>query len=177
MNNQPTSRFAPYTVSFFILLAAMVPSFSTALEADKKQELVWSADGSSRMSITGETRFLEMSENVKMTQGTLQISGDEATIEYNISTNEILKVTVIGNPVHYQQQLNSDDGVVTGSSKTISLYTDEDDGSTVVELIGEAIIESPTSNIMCNAIVYIADQDLIREAPGPCTGVFNSSAQ
>ncbi len=163
--------------SLAISLSFWMASVSTAFESDKDQELEFSADGDSKMITVEGIRIIEMSNNVIITQGTLQISGDEATIEYNIAASEVSKVIVIGNPVRYQQQLSSDDGLAKGSSKTITLYTDEDDGSEIVELIGEAVIESPNSNFACHSIVYIADQDLIREAAGPCSGVFNSPTE
>lgn len=158
-----------------LILPAVLPAMILALETDSEQELLWSADGDSRMRIADGIRFVEMSNNVKITQGTLDIRGDAATIEYNISNNEVSKVTVTGNPVYYQQQLDSSTEPVKGSSNSLSFYTDAVDGTTIIELIGEAIIESPTSNLKCSSIIYIADLDLIREAPGPCSGVFNAT--
>jgi lipopolysaccharide transport protein LptA len=177
MHKQQTKQFFAQLAYGTILLASLIATPSTALESDKEQELVWSADGDSRMRTDGGTRFVEMSNNVKISQGSLKVSGNEAIIEYNIADNEVIKVTVMGSPVHYQQQLDSNEELVHGSSRSISFYTEEDDGSTIVELIGEAVVISPNSNIKCSSIIYIADQDLIREAPGPCTGVFNSVNQ
>ena len=171
MHQQKTSYSSPRLMASIITFSCLIIGNAASLESDKAQELLWSADGDSRMSIQGGMRLVEMSNNVKITQGTLLIQGDAATIEYSISDNEVRKVTVVGSPVTYQQQLDSSDEPVKGSSNTISFYSDEGDGSTVVELIGEAVIESPSSNLKCSAIVYIADQDLIREAPGPCSGV------
>ncbi len=173
------SKPAINKLSFFLAipLSLWMASVSTALESDKVQELEFSADGDSRMSTAEGTRIIEMSNNVIITQGSLRISGDEATIKYNIATSEVSKVIVTGNPARYQQQPGSTDGLAKGSSKTITLYTDESDGSDIVELTGEAVIESSDSNFACHSIVYIADQDLIREAAGPCSGVFNSPTE
>ncbi|MEX0963592.1 MAG: LptA/OstA family protein [Pseudohongiellaceae bacterium] len=173
MNRQQTNRFALLMAAFS--LVGPLQTVSSALETDKNQEMLWSADGDSRMSIENGVRLVEMSDNVIITQGTLEIRGDAATIEYNISNNAVSRVTVTGSPAYYQQQLDSSDAPVKGSSRTLSFYSDEIDGTTVIELIGEAVIESPTANLRCSAIVYIAEQDLIREAPGPCSGVFNST--
>lgn len=162
-------------MSMTLALIALLSHALVALETDKDQELLWSADGDSRMSIVNGIRIVEMSNNVVITQGTLEIRGDAATIEYNISNNEVSKVTVTGSPAYYKQQLDSSDDPVQGSSNSLSFYTDSLDGNTVIELVGEAVIESPTSNLRCSAIVYISEQDLIREAPGPCSGVFNST--
>jgi len=149
---------------------ALVALPCLALESDRQQEVQWSSDGGSTMRIEGNTRILELTDNVRVTQGTLQITGDEATFEYDVETSELLRVTVQGQPVNYQQQLNSGGAQVTGSSKTLRYFQDDDDAGTVLELIGEAVIASPDTTMNCAAIVYLADQDLIREAEGPCQG-------
>ena len=174
MNKQQISGSSPLRLTA-IIIGCLSSTSSFSLEADKDQELLFSADGGSHMSIEGDIRLMEMSDNVIITRGTMVIRGDTATIESIISSGEVSKVTVLGTPVYYEQQLDSNDEPVKGSSNSISFYTDESDGSSVVELIGEAVIESPTSNFKCSAIVYIAEQDLIRDTQGPCSGAFNTS--
>ena len=173
MNKQQISGSSPLRLAV-IIIGCLSSTSSISLEADKDQELLFSADGGSHMSIEGDIRLMEMSDNVIITRGTMVIRGDTATIESIISSGEVSKVTVLGTPVYYEQQLDSNDEPVKGSSNSISFYTDADDGSSVVELIGEAVIESPTSNFKCSAIVYIAEQDLIRDTQGPCSGAFNT---
>jgi len=148
------------------------PSIS-ALESDGDQQVIWSSEGDSTMSIQGNIRILEMSANVRVTQGTLEILGDEAIFEYEANSNELKKVTVSGSPVRYQQQLDEDGALVKGTSDTLIFYTDELD-ETILELLGNANIESPDSTMRCEAIVYISDRDLIREATGPCQGTLSS---
>ena len=148
------------------------PSIS-ALESDGDQQVLWSSEGNSTMSIQGNIRILEMSANVRVTQGTLEILGDEAIFEYEANSNELKKVTVSGSPVRYQQQLDEDGALVTGTSDMLLFYTDELD-ETILELLGNANIESPDSTMRCEAIVYISDRDLIREATGPCQGTLSS---
>jgi lipopolysaccharide transport protein LptA len=174
MNKQQISGSSPLRLTA-IIIGCLSSTSSFSLEADKDQELLFSAQGGSHMSIEGDIRLMEMSDNVIITRGTMVIRGDTATIESIISSGEVSKVTVLGTPVYYEQQLDSNDEPVKGSSNSISFYTDESDGSSVVELIGEAVIESPTSNFKCSAIVYIAEQDLIRDTQGPCSGAFNTS--
>tara|TARA_B110000459_G_scaffold179476_1_gene205503 strand:- start:277 stop:771 length:495 start_codon:yes stop_codon:yes gene_type:complete len=162
-------------IVLIITLGYLSITSSFSLEADKDQELLVSADGGSRMSIVGDIRLMEMSDNVMITRGSMEIRGDTATIETVMSSGEVSKVTVVGTPVYYQQQLDSSDEPVKGSSNSITFYTDESDGATVVELVGEAVIESPTSNFKCSAITYIAELDLMRDSQGPCSGEFNTS--
>lgn len=144
------------------------------LESDKQQGIQFSSDGGSTMSTSGDVRTLEMKTNVKVTQGTLQIRGDEAIFEYKARSNEVDRVTVHGSPVQYQQQLDEAGGMVTGTSDTLLLYTDPATGETVLELIGSANITTPDSSMKCASITYLADLNIIRDAPGPCEGVFNS---
>lgn len=162
-------------MALIITLGCLSTTNSFSLEADKGQELLLSSDGGTQMSIEGGIRLMEMSDNVIITQGTMEIRGDTATIESIISSGEVSKVTVVGTPVYYEQQLDSSDEPVKGSSISISFYTDEVDGTTVVEFVGEAVIESPTSNFKCSAITYIAELDLMRDSQGPCSGEFTSS--
>ena len=168
MSRQLTS-FLYLAVCLGIILQ---PSIS-ALESDGDQQVIWSSEGDSTMSIQGNIRILEMSANVRVTQGTLEILGDEAIFEYEANSNELKKVTVSGSPVRYQQQLDEDGALVKGTSDMLIFYTDELD-ETILELLGNANIESPDSTMRCEAIVYISDRDLIREATGPCQGTLSS---
>lgn len=157
------------------LLAALIllPGSSLALESDKLAPAYYEA-GNTKMRNEGDTRIVELSENVRVTQGTLEILGDQATIEINRITNVFSKITVHGNPAHYQQQTNEDGGVVIGTSKTLIFYTDDINGGSIVELLGEASIETPDSTMSCSSIIYNVDEELI-DSPGPCTGVFGSA--
>ena len=148
-----------------------------SLESDKNQRVLWSSDGDSTMSIIGNTRTLSMTENVKVTQGSLEILGNEAIFEYSVSTNELTRVIVQGMPVHYQQQLDEDGSMVTGTSDTLLFYTDELSNETILELVGNADIQSPDSAMSCAAIIYIVDRDLIKEATGPCEGTLSTTQE
>ena len=92
-----------------------------ALESDKDQQVIWSADGNSAMRITEDRRILEMSNNVIVNQGTLEIRGDRAIFEYEASTNVLKQVQVFGQPVRYQQQLDGDESSVSGVSDSLIL--------------------------------------------------------
>jgi len=140
-----------------------------ALENDSEQTIEWSADGSSSMSTLDGVRNLHMTENVTITQGSLEIFGDEALLEYSTETNELSRVTVQGAPARYRQALD-DGGLVNGSGDTILFYADED-GNTVIELVGNADIVSRDMNTSCETILYVTELELIR-ASGNCAGVF-----
>lgn len=161
------------TVLFLML--SLLCRASLALESDSSQEVQWDSGGDLTMRVEGDTRILEMTENVRVTQGSLEIVGSRAIFEYDAETNELLRVTIDGSPVRYRQELDSGD-LVSGISETMFLYRDEIEGQgTVIELIGNARIDSQDSSMSCAAIVYLAGQDLIREATGPCQGTLGTS--
>ena len=160
-------------VSSFAIIGLFISIQPNALESDREQQVTWSADGNSTMQIIENLRILEMTTNVIVNQGSLEIKGDQAIFEYEASTNELRKVQVYGNPVTYQQQLDKDDSTVSGFSDSLTLSSNDFE-ETILELFGNAKIQSPNSTISCNAIVYIVEKDLIREAAGPCEGALGA---
>lgn len=159
--------------SLTLLLCAAAPCLH-ALESDKLEGIQFSSDGGSTMTTKGELRILEMKTNVRVSQGSLQIEGNAAIFEYVAASGELNRVTVYGSPVRYQQQINSEGSLVIGTSETMLFYIDPAANETILELVGNASIESPDSAMKCATIVYLADQDIIREATGPCEGVLNT---
>ena len=146
-----------------------------ALETDKEAKVEWEAAGNSTMAISDGIRTLTMEDNVVVTQGSLRITGDKAVFEYSASNNEIQRITVEGSPVNYSQTLSNDGSSVTGTSTSLALYSD-DAAQSIVELRGNASLNSPDSAMSCAAIVYLVDLDLIREATGPCSGSLDNTA-
>ena len=71
MNRQLTS-----ILKLAACLGIILPPSISGLESDKDQQVLWSSDGDSTMTIQGNIRVLEMSANVRVTQGTLEILGD-----------------------------------------------------------------------------------------------------
>ena len=170
-----TQMFNNLYRTLIVLTAWMIAIGAAALEADRRQQVLWSSDGGSTMRMEGAIRILELVDNVRVTQGTLEIVGDEAIFEYDGDSNELLRVTIYGSPVRYQQQLDEDGALVTGSSNSVELYREQESNDTILEFIGDARISSPDSTMHCSAIVYLAERDLIREATGPCEGTLSPS--
>ena len=160
-------------VSSFAIIGLFISIQPNALESDREQQVTWSADGNSTMQIIENLRILEMTTNVIVNQGSLEIKGDQAIFEYEASTNELRKVQVYGSPVTYQQQLDKDQNMVSGFSDSLTL-SNNDFEETILELDGNAKIQSPNSTISCQSIVYVVEKDLIREAAGPCEGALGT---
>ena len=103
----------------------------------------------------------------------MEIKGDRAIFEYEASTNELKQVQVYGTPVLYQQNLDGDGSLVSGVSDSL-IFSINDFEETILELIGNAKIESPSSTISCSSIIYVVERDLIRDAAGPCEGALGA---
>ena len=150
----------------FICYLIMTPA--QGLDTDK-DEVIEYVSGDVKMQNNGNSRIIVLNENVKVTQGTLQISGDSATFEYDLSTNDLKNITVSGKPARYQQQLN-DDGLVEGESETIHYYVNPE---TIVEFVGDANLRQPGTTTNRVAIKYFTETELF-ETTGPCSGVLSN---
>ncbi len=149
----------------------------TALESDREQPLQFSSLGNVTTSIVNDLRIVEMSDEVQITQGTMEVTGDEAIFEYDASSGELRRITVSGAPVRYSQQLNTAGNQVLGRSDTLLFYTDASSGETIIELVGNAEIQDSEAAWRCESITYIVEQELIPRSTGPCEGLMNGIAQ
>ncbi|MEC7079559.1 MAG: LptA/OstA family protein [Pseudomonadota bacterium] len=144
------------------------------MAAQSQSPVNWSADGELLVTIENNRRILRMQDNVRISQDSINISGSSAIFEYTLNTQELLRVTVLGTPVIYSQASESSVEPVTGKSDTLILYDDELTEDTIVEMIGNAFIKSPSSTMNCASIIYVTERDLVREALGPCQGALTS---
>ncbi len=153
-----------------LAFAGLLCGAAAAPENDSEQAIEWSADGNSSISTENGARNLRMTDNVVITQGSLEIRGDEALLEYDAETNALDRVTVRGAPARYRQALDDAGGVVAGSGDAILFYVDEN-GDSVIELVGNAEISSRDLNTSCETILYVTELELVR-ASGNCAGTF-----
>ncbi len=153
-------------------LCGLISLSAFALESDKDQDVVYTSLGDLKMKNEDNRRIVTMNNNVRVTQGSLQITGDMAIFEYDLTSNALLKVTVSGSPARYQQQLDGEGDLVQGDSETIHYSTAVE---TIIEFIGEANLRQPGTTTSCVAIKYFADTELF-ETTGPCSGVLRSQS-
>ena len=150
----------------------MLPGMLMA--AQSQSPVNWSADGELLVTVENNRRILRMQDNVRISQDSINISGSSAIFEYTLDTQEFLRVTVLGTPVRYSQASESSAEPVTGTSDTLIFYDDELTEDTIIEMIGNAFIKSPSSTMNCASIIYVTERDLVREAVGPCQGALTS---
>ena len=168
----PNNSLAPNLLHSIFLTVVMLPGMLMA--AQSQSPVNWSANGELLVTVENNRRVLRMRDNVKISQDSINISGSSAIFEYTLDTQELLRVTVLGKPVRYTQAGESSAEPVTGNSDTLIFYEDELTEDTIVEMIGNAFIKSPSSTMNCASIIYVTERDLIREAVGPCQGALTS---
>ena len=168
----PKNSLAPNPLCLLFSAIVLLPGILMA--AQSQSPVNWSADGEMLVTIENNRRILRMQDNVRISQDGIDISGNSAIFEYTLDTQELLRVTVLGSPVNYTQASETDAEPVTGNSDILIFYDDELTEDTIIEMIGNAFIKSPSSTMNCASIIYITEQDLIREAVGPCQGALTS---
>ena len=159
--------------SLYCLLGLWCGTAMCQLTESGDSPVDWKAAGEVTMRSENGIRIIEMSEQVEVTQGSIVVHGDHAIFEYAADTGKLLRATVNGTPVRYRQQLagdNDDGAIVSGASETLVLYEDTMTGQTMIEMLGQASITTPDSNMACAAILYNTSQNLIPSSTGPCDG-------
>ena len=168
----PNISLTPNLLHSIFSAVIMLPGMLMA--AQSQSPVNWSADGELLVTIENDRRILRMRDNVRISQDFINISGNFAIFEYTLDTQELVRVTVLGTPVRYTQASESSAEPVTGKSDTLIFYEDELTEDTIVEMIGNAFIKSPSSTMNCASIIYVTERDLVREAVGPCQGALTS---
>jgi len=106
---------------YFLGLLAMVaaPIESLALSTDSEQPMLIEADRAELDDATGISTY---HGNVKVTQGTLVLTGDLMTV--HSKGNDVDKVIMDGNPATYRQRPDGKDEDVRAKSLRMEYYTD-----------------------------------------------------
>jgi len=85
---------------------------------------------------------------VRVDQGTLRVTADEMTVEY--VEQKVTRITAIGTPAHYQQQIEADKEQVKAHSSTIIYHTQEER----LDLKGDAFLTQEGNEITGDLIKY-----------------------
>lgn len=160
-------------VTLAIALATFLPTIFAA-EIQSTEAVVYTSDGPTIVRPENDLRIVELYDNVRITQGSLTITGNRAILQFTAADNQLVRATVHGDPVNYSQQRVGSDEVVTGSSNTIVLTEDEITENTIIELLGDAKIQTADSVINCAELTYDTVLNIIPTSTGPCGGSLSS---
>lgn len=102
-------------LGMFLLTGLLLPAAASAKQSDRQQPMNYVAKRTDAFNAPNTVTTL--SGNVKITQGTLLLTGDVAKIYLNGDT-QIDHVVVTGNPAHIQQ-LDESDNLMTGDASQL----------------------------------------------------------
>ena len=133
-NKMMRSQQRKSTLRRVLFAVFLLPALLYALPSDRDQEIRIKADEAEINEVDGYSVYRG---NVTFDQGTIRISADQ--IEVLVADSEIIEIIASTNPTstalaHYQQQPESDEGIVYADAREITYYAQEDR----LNMIGQA---------------------------------------
>ncbi|WP_444930005.1 lipopolysaccharide transport periplasmic protein LptA [Microbulbifer sp. SSSA002] len=156
----PNNRhFSPLKALIAIALAAITAA-AQALPDDRTQKI---SVGSDSMSADRANHLVVYSDNVVITQGSLQIRADRVEVHFTES-DEISRVVAVGRPAHFQQKILESQEPVKARADRIEYAISSEE----LQLIGEAYIDRDGNTLTAEKIDYdlATEQMSARSQPG-----------
>ena len=139
-NRVPRAR-----VSACALLSLLLAQSLYALPEDADQPIHISADSA---EVDQQAEQVVYRGSVQVNQGTLRVTADEMTIEYE--EQKVVRIIATGTPAHYQQQLEANDDQVKADANTIVYHTKDER----IDLRGSASLEQKGNTLTGDLIHY-----------------------
>jgi lipopolysaccharide export system protein LptA len=149
-----TQRHSNILITLVLVLTC---TSSWALPDDSKQEIRIASDSASLDKIKGEIIY---TGNVKMQQGSLNIEAQKITLIRTI--DGLQKIIAEGNPAHYEQTLNANEGKTLAYGETIIYNTKIEQ----LTLLNNAGLEKQGNVFSGEKIVYLIKEQRVKaESP------------
>ena len=127
-----------------VLLASVAPAH--ALSTDSEQPISILADQAEH---NDATRITIYRGNVVIDQGSLHITGDTVTINFD-ARDEVTKITAAGAPAHFRQLPDGDTNHRKAWAKQMEYFPEQD----LIMLFGDALYEKDGSRVQADRLVY-----------------------
>jgi lipopolysaccharide export system protein LptA len=101
-----------------LMAALLLPGDGRALSSDRDQPMTIEAD---RVELDDAKGISTYHGNVKVTQGTLELTGERMTVY--TKGNQVQKVIMLGDPATYRQRPDGKDEDVRAKSRRMEYYT------------------------------------------------------
>jgi len=135
-----------------LLITLTAPSWCQALSTDHDKPMMIEAD---RVELDDSTGISVYSGNVKVTQGTLMLTGDRMTVHNK--GDDIQKVLMDGSPATYQQRPDGKDQDVHAKSRHMEYYTNPER----IILLEQAEVDQAGDVLRSERIVYDVVKDQV----------------
>lgn len=137
-------------LSLVLVLAAasglLSPTRALALSSDREQVITIEAD---LAEADDGRRITVYKGSVVITQGSLRISGDTATVHYN-QQRDLTALVVVGSPAHFRQQVEGQLEYQQATARRMEYHADEN----LVVLLGDARSWQGREQITGDRIVF-----------------------
>jgi len=146
-----------YTRSILLLTIFCWGTLSNALPNDRQQPIKIESDRAVQDEKKGTTTY---EGSVVIRQGSIKINADKVTVFTD--TNKVDRIICEGNPAHYQQRPNPEDGLVLASARTIKYYLASDK----IALVKNASLEQNGTVITGEKIDYDLKAEIVKATSG-----------
>ena len=140
---------------------ALAYGSASALQSDADQQVFIESD---RAEIDQNNETIVYTGSVTVVQGTLAVSGEMMIVKIN--GDQVERITTLGSPAQYSQELENDQGVVRAHADSI-IY---DMSTERIYLKGKAVIEQLGSTLKSESIRYDMVQGKIDAGAGETSG-------
>ena len=137
-------RRVGYRLVAAVLLASVAPAH--ALSTDSEQPISILADQAEH---DDATRITIYRGNVIIDQGSLHITGDTVTINFD-ARDEVTKITAVGAPAHFRQLPDGDADHRKAWAKQMEYFPEQD----LIMLFGDALYAKDGSRVQAERLVY-----------------------
>jgi lipopolysaccharide export system protein LptA len=140
-------RDRPRALARHLLAACVAAAAATAfaVPSDTDQPMHIQADDA---EIDQQRNVLVYRGSVRVDQGTLRVTADVMTVE--IRDEKVVRITAVGAPAHYRQEVDADREEVNADASTIIYHTAEER----VDFLGEAFLTQDGNEITGEVINY-----------------------
>lgn len=139
------------------LIASGLPALANALSDDRNQPMYVEAD---RASIDDKRGISVYRGNVKITQGTLQLTATELTVESH--NGDIVKAIATGQPATYRQRPDGKDQDVEAESLRMEYFAQEQK----IILLDKAHVRQAGDTFSSDKIHYDIAKDIVNAGDG-----------
>lgn len=141
-----------FIAAWLWLAAGLAPATTLALSTDRDQPMSIEAD---RVELNDSEGISVYRGNVKVTQGTLELTGDTMTVHNK--GNKVEKVIMEGKPATYKQRPDSKDQDVRASALRMEYFTDPE----YIVLQKQAEVEQEGDKLRSERIEYDVARDKV----------------
>ncbi|WP_444936487.1 lipopolysaccharide transport periplasmic protein LptA [Microbulbifer sp. JMSA004] len=156
----PNNRYSSIFKALTAITLAAITTVTQALPDDRTQRI---SVGSESMSADRANNLVVYSDNVVITQGSLQIRADRVEV-YFTASDEISRVIAVGRPAHFQQKILESEEPVKAHAERIEYVISSEE----LQLTGQAYIDRDGNTLTAEKIDYdlATEQMSARSQPG-----------